>query len=70
MTKVLGAILIVLGIAGIVWGGFNYTTQKKIVDIGPIQAMHERTHRIPVPPVAGTIALMAGIAIFAVDKQT
>jgi hypothetical protein len=53
MSRVLGAILIVLGLAGILWGGFSYTTEKKVIDLGPIQASREKRHEVPVPPVAG-----------------
>ena len=65
MNKVLGAILIVLGICGIAWGGFTYTTEQKIVDIGPIHATREKTHDIPIPPIAGVLALVGGIAVLA-----
>ena len=67
--KILGAILIVLGLIGILWGGFSYTTQKKIVDFGPIQATREKTHTIPVSPVAGGVSLIAGIACMAGGKR-
>jgi xanthosine utilization system XapX-like protein len=67
--KVLGAILIVLGLVGILWGGFTYTTQKKVIDLGPIQATREKTHSIPVPPIAGAVSLIAGIACLASEKR-
>ena len=69
MSRVLGAILIVLGLIGILWGGFSYTTQKKVMDLGPIQATREKTHDVPVPPVAGAVSLIAGIAFLA-SKRT
>jgi hypothetical protein len=69
MNRVLGMILIVVGIIGLVWGGFSYTTQKKVLDIGPIQASREEHHSIPLPPLAGGVALIAGIAIMATGKN-
>jgi hypothetical protein len=69
MSKTLGVILIVLGIIGLAWGGFSYTTQKKVIDLGPIQATHEKTHQVPVPPIAGAVALVVGIAFLAGDKR-
>jgi drug/metabolite transporter (DMT)-like permease len=69
MSKVLGAILIVLGIVGIAWGGFTYTTQKKVIDLGPIQATREKTHEVPIPPIAGVVSLVAGIAVLATGKR-
>ncbi len=69
MRRILGAILIVLGLIGIVWGGFTYTTQKKVVDLGPIQATHTTHHDIPVPPIAGAISIIAGVAFLATSKR-
>ena len=36
MNKILGMILIGLGLFGLVWGGFTYTTREKVINIGPI----------------------------------
>jgi len=52
MNKTLGLILIGLGLIGLAWGGFTYTTREKVVDIGPIHATREKTHNIPLPPIA------------------
>ena len=69
MNKVLGSILIVLGVLGIAWGGFTYTTQEKVIDIGPIHATREKTHDIPIPPVAGLLALVGGIVVLAFGSK-
>lgn len=65
MNRVLGSILIVLGLAGLAWGGFTYTTQERVLDVGPIHATREKTHSLPIPPVAGALALVGGIAVLA-----
>jgi hypothetical protein len=70
MTRAIGAILIVLGLIGLGWGGFTYTTNKKVLDIGPIEATREEHHRVPVPPIAGAIALVGGIILIAADRRT
>ena len=57
----LGVILIVLGLFGLVWGGFSYTTREKVVDIGPIHATREKTHNVPLPPIVGALALLAAL---------
>ena len=69
MSKIFGVILIVLGIAGIAWGGFTYTTQKKVIDVGPIQATRTVNHDVPVPPIAGALSLVGGIALLATGKR-
>jgi hypothetical protein len=70
MTRAIGAILIVLGLIGLGWGGFTYTTKKKVLDIGPIEATREEHHSVPVPPIAGAIALVGGIILVAADRRT
>lgn len=67
--KILGVILIVLGVFGLAWGGLTYTTREKVVDIGPIHASRDKTHNIPLPPVAGALALIGGIALVAVGRK-
>ena len=48
-NKTLGMILIALGLFGLAWGGFTYTTREKVVDIGPIHATRDKTHNVAVP---------------------
>jgi len=63
LIKVIAIALIVLGLLSAVWGGFNYKTRKKVLDVGPIEATREETHRINVPPLAGGLIAVAGIAL-------
>ena len=69
MTRTVGVILIVLGLLGLAWGGFNYTTREKVVDIGPIHATREETHNVPIPPIAGAVALVGGIVLLVVGGK-
>lgn len=68
MQKTLGAILIVLGLVGLAWGGFTYTTKEKVVDLGPIEATRDKTHNVPLPPLAGVVALIGGVALVVTSK--
>jgi hypothetical protein len=61
--KTLGMILVALGLFGLAWGGFTYTTREKVVDIGPIHATRDKTHNVPLPPIAGAVALIGGVAL-------
>ncbi len=55
-----GVILIVLGIAGLIAGRFHYTTEKKVLDVGPLEATAKEQHTIDIPDIAGVIAVLAG----------
>ncbi len=69
VNKTLGIVLIVLGIFGLAWGGFTYTTNEKLVDIGPIHATREKTHNVPLPPIAGAVALIGGVILLTTGKR-
>jgi hypothetical protein len=68
-ATVVGIILILLGIAGLVAGGVNFTHEKKDVDLGPLQVEHKLTETVPIPPILGGIALLAGIGLVAVGAK-
>jgi hypothetical protein len=69
VSKTLGVILIVLGLIGLAWGGFAYTTREKVVDIGPIHATREETHNVPLPPIVGAVALIGGVVLLMVGRR-
>jgi hypothetical protein len=62
-AALVGVILIILGVVALAYQGITYTTHKKVLDIGPIQATKEEHKTIPLPPVLGGIALVGGIVL-------
>ena len=69
MRTVIGAILIVIGLIGLVWGGISYTREETVLDVGPIEATAETRETIPVGPVVGGIALVGGIVLVATGRK-
>jgi hypothetical protein len=65
----MGVVLIVLGLVGLILGGFSYTTTKKVVDIGPIHATRDQSHNIPLPPIVGALALIGGVVLLVGGKR-
>ena len=63
MTKVIGIVLIVLGFAGLAYGGLSWTRRETIVDAGPIEITADKTERVPLPPIAGGLLLIAGVVL-------
>jgi len=62
MTLV-GVLLILLGVAALVYHGISYTTREQVLKIGPVEATKETTKTIPFPPALGVVALAGGIAL-------
>jgi hypothetical protein len=67
--KPLGVILVVLGVLALIYQGFTYTTQKKVLDVGPIQATKQEHHTVPLPPILGALALIGGVVILVSDRK-
>jgi uncharacterized membrane protein len=62
-ASIVGIVLIVLGVIALAYQGITYTTQKKVLDIGPIQATKEEHKTIPLPPIVGGMALVGGVVL-------
>lgn len=69
MTRLIGIVLIVLGLVAFATGGFSFTREEKILDIGPLQATAEKRERIPLPPLLGGAALLGGIVLLVVGSR-
>ena len=68
-ASVLGIVLIVLGVIALAYQGITYTTHKKVLDIGPIQATKEEHNTIPLPPIVGGVALLGGVVLLVVGSK-
>ena len=58
-----GIVLIVLGLAALAYQGITYTTRDTVIDLGPIHATAEREKTIPLPPILGVAAVVAGVVL-------
>ncbi len=62
--RIAGIILILIGVILLSYVGvIQFRTQHSVVDAGPIHVTREETHTIPLPPIVGGVALIAGIAL-------
>jgi hypothetical protein len=61
--KIVGVLLIAIGIVALAYGGITYTTREKVLDVGPIEATAERQKTIPLPPLLGGLAVAGGVAL-------
>jgi uncharacterized membrane protein HdeD (DUF308 family) len=67
--RLLGIILVVLGVLALAYQGIQYTSKEKILDIGSLKITADSKKTIPLPPIVGGIALIAGIALILVDRR-
>jgi uncharacterized membrane protein len=66
---VLALLLIAAGIAVFVYQGFTYQTREKVLDLGSVQVMADRTKTVPLPPVLGALAIVGGIVLLVVNGR-
>jgi uncharacterized membrane protein YidH (DUF202 family) len=69
LRYVVGAALVVLGLVSLLLGGFRWTENKTVVDIGPLKATAEEHKTLPIPPVVGALALVGGIVLLVVPVR-
>ena len=67
--KLAGIVLIVLGVLALAYQGIRYTTREKLIDIGPLKVTASERKTIPLPPIVGGLALVAGIALVLADRK-
>jgi len=68
-VKLIGVLLIVFGLVALAVGGFSYTRREKVLDIGPLQATTEKHETVPIAPIVGVTAVVAGIALVVVGSK-
>ncbi|NDH61397.1 MAG: DUF3185 domain-containing protein [Alphaproteobacteria bacterium] len=60
---VLGVFLIATGIAGLLIANISFTEKKVIVDAGPLKVTADQERTIPIPTIAGVIAVVVGAGL-------
>jgi hypothetical protein len=61
--KALGIILIIAGIAMILIRGFSVQTEKKVLDVGPVEVNKKENKWIGWPTYAGGIVAVVGVVL-------
>ncbi len=67
--RVLGIVLIVLGILALVYKGITYKKEEKVFDVGPIEARVNEKKTMPISPIVGGILLASGVILVLVDRR-
>jgi hypothetical protein len=66
---IVGVVLVLLGIVGLSYSRISYTSKETIAEIGPFKATKEKQESIPLPPVMGSLALVAGVGLIALGLK-
>ena len=67
--RIIGLVLVLLGIVALAWGGVFWTDRDTVLDAGPLEVQTEEREGFAVPPVLGVIALIGGIVMLAIPDR-
>lgn len=67
--KVIGIVILVLGILALAYGGFTYTQDRHEVELGPIELSLEEKEQVNVPVWAGIAAVVVGGALLVIPER-
>lgn len=66
---ILGVVLVILGVAGLIYEGVSYTSRETVLDIGPLQATAEETKTLPISPLASGAAIVIGLGLLVAGQR-
>ena len=67
--KIAAIVLIVAGVLALAYGGFSYTREEKVLDLGPIEATAKTRETVPIPPLIGAAAVAGGIVMLVMASR-
>ena len=65
----LGIVLIVAGVIGLIVANVSFTERKTVLDAGPIKITQDQEKVIPIPTIAGVIAVVAGVGLIFLGRS-
>ena len=66
---VLGLLLLLGGLAALIWPSITYTKTEKAIDLGPIEVTTQDKERIPLPPLFGIATAATGLVLIVVGSR-
>ena len=69
MKRILGIVLLVIGILMLIYTGFSYTKREKVVDAGPVHISADKEKTVNWPPYAGGILVLGGVILLATGSR-
>ncbi len=67
--RIVGVILVAIGIVSLVWGGVFWTQQETIIDAGPIEVTTEEREGFALPQALGVLSLVGGIVLLVLPER-
>lgn len=65
-SLIAGIVLVVIGAICLAYQGITYTSHKKVLQVGPIQATKTEYKTIPLRPIVGGVLVAGGIVLISI----
>ena len=65
----IGIVLMVLGIGGLIVQNVTFTETKHVLNVGSLQVTAEEQHNVPIPTIAGIVAVIAGLGMIFASRR-
>jgi multidrug transporter EmrE-like cation transporter len=69
-VKIAAIALMIAGVLGLAYGSFSYTKETQQARIGPIELTVQDRQTVNIPVWAGVAAIMAGVLLLLVPKNS
>jgi hypothetical protein len=69
LMAVAGVLLIVAGIFALAYQQISYTSRETVLDLGPLEATTETRKTVPLPPIIGGAAVVAGVVFLVAARK-
>jgi hypothetical protein len=64
-----GVLLVVVGVAALLFGHFEYSDTKPVLKAGPLQVNATEQHSVDIPMIAGIVILIAGVGLVIAGRR-
>ena len=64
-----GVVLIALGVVGLAVDNISFTEKKTVIDVGPLKVTADQQRTIPIPTIAGVIAVVLGAGLIFMGRK-
>jgi hypothetical protein len=70
IQRIIGMVLVVIGLIALLSGGITWTQRKTVVDTGPVEITTTEHKRLPLSPIVGIIVLVGVAAAVSATRLT
>jgi uncharacterized membrane protein YidH (DUF202 family) len=67
-TKIVGIVLIALGVLGLLYGGFSYTKEEHSAKLGPLAITVQDKETVAVPVFASVGSIVLGVFLIVAGR--